>query len=119
MRKIKFRGKSLEGKNKGEWVYGSYINPMDESYWIQAGGECEYEVDPETVGQFTGYKDKYGVDIYEDDKLLLKDKYGKREVTVKWMESESVRGSGIGFSGYEINSEIAWDAEVVGNTVEE
>ncbi len=69
MREIKFRGKVLKGEDKGKWVYGSYIYPMDESYWIQAGCECEYEVDPETVGQFTGFHDMNSKELYDGDDI--------------------------------------------------
>lgn len=54
-REIKFRGKRLDGK---EWVF--FTLPFD-------GRTYYYDVDPNTVGQFTGIKDKNGRDIYEGD----------------------------------------------------
>lgn len=63
MRPIIFRGKRLDN---GEWVYGSLLLIGNLAY-IYVGDSCpsevnfEYEfiaVDPATVGQYTGLKDK-------------------------------------------------------------
>lgn len=70
MREIKFRGKRLDN---GEWIYGSLLvshfkDDKKERYFItQFSGNYtfEHEVDPATVGQFTGLKDKSGREIWE------------------------------------------------------
>lgn len=76
MREIKFRGKRLDN---GEWIYGSLLvslfkDDKKERYFItQFSGNYtfEHEVDPATVGQYTGLKDVSGTDIWEDDIMRI------------------------------------------------
>lgn len=77
MREILFRGKDSITKS---WVYGALVqqqdDPLKEKAFIisysnyQFGDFSEavmHEVDPETVGQCTGFGDKNGNKIFEGD----------------------------------------------------
>ena len=63
MRQIKFRAKRIDN---GEWVYGHYCQPFRVSTIMEISGKT-FIIDESTLGQFTGLKDKNGVEIFEHD----------------------------------------------------
>ena len=120
MREIKFRG-----KRKGEpheWLIGDlnhidgtvYIFPRDSDEIIHSADF--YQVIPETVGQYTGMKDKSGKEIYEGDCAMIESQL--------WIPMEGFSGvvrfieSGFavddGLEAYPVWSD-AYELTVVGN----
>lgn len=68
MRTIKFKGKRIDN---GEWIYGSYVPHYNffgtiKDEMVDENGNL-FEVDPATVGQYTGLNDTNSREIYEGD----------------------------------------------------
>lgn len=83
---VKHRGKRTDN---GEWVKGYYFEtpltdgatgskPEDGWYFLTgksrhciSKNNCVYEVDPESVGLYSGFNDKNGKEIYTSDVIAL------------------------------------------------
>ena len=110
MREILFRGKQIDN---GEWVYGSFCMDAIE----QKKGPCGidgfirlfdfdnnkmqmYEVDRDTIGQFTGICDKNGKKIFEGDILEFPDEVWESYYTDCGPEYNSWETKNRGVVGY-------------------
>lgn len=118
MRQIIFRGKR---KDNGEWVYGFYAlfaSNKGLKHGIYTGAEngcvIPYEVDPETVGQFTGLCDKNGKKIFEGDIVkCLSLEYGYVNKEVYYSEGKGKFALHSCGTDYEFDEYI--NVEVVGD----
>ena len=127
MREIKFRGLELM---TGDWVYGSHLKTGTSLEYIVpqnliANSFLPYTVDKDTVGQFTGLKDKNGKEIFEGDILGAEDEkpmyieYSKGQAAFVFIDKFDSFGTtlytttDISYEGFEVIGNIYDNTELL------
>ena len=114
MREIKFRGKEPK---TGKWICGLLMNQEFGEH--EHAGILGHPIDPNTLGQYTGLKDKNDTEIYEGD--ITEIKLAKRTSflgIVEWRQDrcafqiKSIPGQG-GVGWWD--TRYAHNAKIVGN----
>lgn len=92
-----FRGKRIDN---GEWVVGHFYEFMGKSYIFEppfTSKDLTYEVEPSTICQCTGLKDKNGKLIWENDVVAYWDTYSTEN----------------GYAEADCIGRVVWDAETI------
>ena len=131
MREILFKAKHKNWRDlpKEEWwVEGSYHHQTDyygescDKHYIIDGTETDmggygehHEIDPETLCQYTGLKDKDGNRIWEND--IVKHEISDTIGTVKWYQEDYVGWcvDDIVIDEQQFTDEMWNECEVIGN----
>ena len=121
MREILFRGKRID---TGEWVYGDLVHSVDfgedglfDIIQIWAKDADLPVVYPETIGQYTGFTDMNGVNIFTGDIVEIEDDGRKirREIVFSQGSFQFHRSGGLAPMRYNLKDSNTFNGIIIGN----
>lgn len=125
MKENKYRGKRSYDK---QWVYGSLLIDCDgdfhiveskvvekDGHHIQIDSDFPMFFDNDTVGQFTRLHDKNGVEIYENDKIVIAKEDDEEVFIVQYDENTARFILSASIYIVDFDNYNGSDCEVIGN----